>query len=131
MPEFSFEIVEQGHARRPAKVLTLPNGRAIWGYVEALALRILDRDGAYIRVKNPNGETVVRAGVSIALGSIESCPCVDCPLKRELRHAISTGHHSAFDDDLQIECELSGVEAIVSDPGSMVSINLISAEAGP
>jgi hypothetical protein len=57
----------------------------------ALALRIENRDSAFIRVKNSEGATVVRTGVTTALVSIEKCSCVACPLKRELERRVSAG----------------------------------------
>jgi hypothetical protein len=58
---------------------------------EALALRIENKDSAFIRVKNSEGATVVRTGVTTALISIEKCSCVACPLKRELERRVSAG----------------------------------------
>ncbi len=49
---FTFEVIKQGRTQGQPKVLKLPNGRTIWGCVEALALRLLGRHGAVIRVKN-------------------------------------------------------------------------------
>jgi hypothetical protein len=87
MPVFTFEIVRHGEAPAIADVLRLPDERAIWcraeawlsderaiwRRAEALALRIENRDSAFIRVKNSEGATVVRTGVSTALVSIEKC----------------------------------------------------------
>ncbi|MGH6841609.1 MAG: hypothetical protein ACREDV_05880 [Methylocella sp.] len=98
MPVFTFEIVRHGEAPVIAGVLRLPDERlmwcraeawlsderAIWCRAEALALRIENRDGALIRVKNSEGETVILTGVATALASIEKCSCVACPLKRKL-----------------------------------------------
>jgi hypothetical protein len=58
---------------------------------EALALRIQNRDSAFIRVKNSEGETIVRAGVTTALASIERCSCAACPVKREWERRVSAG----------------------------------------
>lgn len=105
MPVFTFEIVRDGEAPVIADVLTLPdepetscrveawlsNERAVWCRTEALALRIKNRNGAFIRVKNSEGATVVWSGVATALASIETCSCVACPLKRELERHTSTG----------------------------------------
>ena len=82
MTEFTFEIVRQGERPVIAKVMTLADDRAIWCQVEALALQIKNGDGALIRVRNPEGEIVVRTGVVTALASIEKCSCTRCPLKK-------------------------------------------------
>ena len=104
MSVFTFEIVRHGEAPVIADVLRLPDERAmvraeawlsderaIWCRAEALALRIENRDSAFIRVKNSEGATVVRTGVTTALVSIEKCSCVACPLKRELERRVSAG----------------------------------------
>lgn len=106
MPVFTFEIVRDDEAPVIADVLILPdepamscrteawlsNERAIWCRVEALALRIENRDSAYIRVKNSEGATVVWTGVATARASIEKCSCVACPLKREVKRHTLSGH---------------------------------------
>ena len=51
--------------KSPATVLELPNERALWDLVEALALRTAGWQGAFIRVKNARGDTVVRAGIRV------------------------------------------------------------------
>jgi hypothetical protein len=89
MTAFTFEIVRRGERPAIVDVMTLPNGRAIWCQVEALALRIENGDGAIIRVKNPRGEIVVRTGVATALASIKKCSCTSCPLKEGLRQHFS------------------------------------------
>ena len=111
MPDYTFEIVKPGHIKTPARVLSLPDGRAIWGCVEALALRTQGIEGAFIHVRNSHGETVVRAGISTALASIESCTCEDCPLKKELKLLKASGRRSVPDYDVRIECPLSGASA--------------------
>ena len=89
---FTFEIVRHGEAPVIADVLRLPDERApIWCRAEALALRIENKDSAFIRVKNSEGATVVRTGVTTALLSIEKCSCVACLLKRELERRVSAG----------------------------------------
>ena len=108
MPVFTFEIVRHGEAPVIADVLRLPDERAIWCRAEAwlsderaiwcraeaLALRIENRDSAFIRVKNSEGATIVQTGVTTALASIEKCSSVACPLKREC--AVSQpGRHAA------------------------------------
>lgn len=85
MAAFTFEIVRPGKRRKAARVMALPDDRAVWCHVEAFALRIKNRDGAFIRVKNSDGQVVVRAGVATAVASIEECSCTSCPLKREAR----------------------------------------------
>ncbi len=101
---FTFEIIEHGHSQGRPKVLSLPNERAIWGCVEALALEIRGRNGAVIQVRNSEGEPIIRAGVRTALTSIEGCQCFDCPLKTELRHG---GPHGAAEHPLQVTCPLT------------------------
>jgi hypothetical protein len=98
MSEFVFEIVRQGEASIVAHVLRLSGARAVWCQVEALALRVQNRDCAFIRVKNREGETVIRAGVMTALASIEKCSRVSCLLKRELmRQRLPTVRPAAAD----------------------------------
>jgi hypothetical protein len=104
MTTLVFEVLEQGMPAAPAKVLTLPDGRAIWAHIEALALHMVGREGAIIRVKNANDETIARVGVATALVSIERCPCDDCPIKKALKHFVATGHHSALEPNLHVEC---------------------------
>ncbi len=91
MEEFSFEVVRRGEASAVVHVLQLPDGRAIWRRVEALALGVDGGASAFIRVRNSQGATVVRAGVATAIASIEKCSRIDCPLKRELQHRCSNG----------------------------------------
>jgi hypothetical protein len=111
MSVFTFEIVWHDGAPVVADVLRLPDEpaiwcraeawlsdeRAIWCRAEALALRIENGDSAFIRVKNSEGATVVRTGVTTALASIEKCSCVACPLKRELEGCVSARRHAATD----------------------------------
>ncbi len=104
---FTFEIVDDGQVKGPHKVLHLPNERAIWGCVEALALQMLGNNGAFIRVKNSQGETIVRAGVRTALTSIKGCQCLDCALKKELNHAFSPPRRSLEPKEFGFECPLS------------------------
>jgi len=52
MSAFTFEIVREGEASVVAGVLTLSDDKAIWCYLEALALWFQHSDGAFIRVKN-------------------------------------------------------------------------------
>ena len=102
---FTFEIVLHGEAPVVADILRLTDERVIWCRAEAwlsderaiwcraerLALRIENKDSAFIRVKNSEGATVVRTGVITALASIEKCSCVACPLKRELEAVSEAG----------------------------------------
>jgi len=81
MPVFTFEIVRHDEAPAIADVLRLSDERAIWCRAEGLPLRIENTDSAFIRVKNSEGATVVRTGVTTALASIEKCSCVACPSK--------------------------------------------------
>jgi hypothetical protein len=52
MPKFTFEIIGSRDAKAPTFELNLPDKRAIWGSVEALALRAVGWQGAFIKVKN-------------------------------------------------------------------------------
>jgi len=97
MSAFTFEILRDGEPPAIADVLTLAQVRAVWCHVEALALRIEDPDGTSIRVKNGKGETVVRAGVSTALASIEKCSCTSCPLKTGFEARFSSGSRVAIE----------------------------------
>jgi len=106
MPVFTFEIVRDNEAAIVADFLTLPdepamscrteawlsNERAIWCRVEVLALRIENKDSAFIRVKNSEGATVFWTGVATALASIKKSSCGACPLKREVGRHTSSGH---------------------------------------
>jgi hypothetical protein len=92
MPAFTLEIFRQGEPPVIASVLTLSDPRAIWCHVEALALRIGENEGAFIRVKDNKGQTVIRAGVATAVASIEKCSYGACPLKEELKRRGSFGN---------------------------------------
>lgn len=81
---FTFEVFRQGEPPAFSCVLTLSGDQRIWRQAEALALTLEDGDNSYIRVKNANGETVMRVGVATAIISIDECPCATCPLKRKL-----------------------------------------------
>ncbi len=107
---FTFEVIRQGRTEGSQKILKLPDERAIWGCVEAMALRMLDRHGAVIRVKNSRGETVVRAGVATALASIETCTCLHCPLKGEFVEAASSDQLVKDHSDLRVDCPLIAQE---------------------
>jgi len=107
MSEFSFEIVRQRDTSVIAHVLRLTDERAIWCQVEALALRIQTSGCAYIRVKNSEGEIVVRAGVATAVASIERCPYLVCPLKRELARRVSTASLCAVAQTWNRRCPAS------------------------
>ncbi|HEY8163411.1 MAG TPA: hypothetical protein VIF34_14260 [Methylocystis sp.] len=106
MADYVFEIIERGKVRPETTVLSTPDERSLWGAVEALALKVAGWQGAFIRVKNSRGETLIRAGVSTALSSIEHCPAKDCPLKKELKHAFAFGHHSATEPELVVDCSV-------------------------
>jgi hypothetical protein len=108
MAKFTFEIVQRDCGKAPTFELDLPNERAVWGSVEALALRAVGWQGAFIKVKNSRGDTLVRAGISTALTSIESC-AADCALKRELKHFVATGQHSDAEPELLVDCPLTRV----------------------
>ena len=55
MSAFTFEIVRQDKAPIIAHVIMLPNEGTVWRHVEALALRIQNRDGTFIRVQKFRG----------------------------------------------------------------------------
>jgi hypothetical protein len=107
MRDYSLEIVELGHVKSAAEIVSLPEGQAIWPSVEALALRVASSEGAFIQVNDPNGATLIRAGISTALASIEKCPYAECILKRELRHLMVTGRGSGHESELVVNCRMS------------------------
>ncbi len=100
MPVYEFEITEVGRVKTSRRFLMRPDRGAIWGRVEALALRVRGRNDAAIRVKNSSGAILARVGVATALASIEGCSVADCPLKRELVTAAPASYH------VDIECPL-------------------------
>ena len=114
MSAFTFEIVRQDEAPISAHVIMLPNEGAVWRHVEALALRIQSRDGTFIRVKNSEGKSILRAGIITVLASIEKCPCLGCPIKRELEQRASTEHPTVADFGLRIQCDLRRTETNTS-----------------
>jgi len=93
MAAFTFEIICPGQASIIADVLMVPDERALWCQVEALALRIKNDGGASIQIKNPMGETVIVAGVATARASIEKCCCTMCPLKTWLKQSVPLDSH--------------------------------------
>jgi hypothetical protein len=107
MREYRLEIVEWGQVKLPAEIVSLPEGQAIWPSVEALALRMASSEGSFIQVSDFTGATLVRAGISTALASIENCPCKECILKRRLRYLIVTGRSSVHPSELVVECRVS------------------------
>lgn len=94
MAAFTFEILCPGQATIIADVLMVPDERALWCQVEALALRIKNDGGASIQVKNSIGETVIVAGVATALASIGKCCCAMCPLKTWLKQSVPLDSHA-------------------------------------
>ncbi len=122
MPLFTFEITRHGETSVVTDILSLSDDKGIWCHVEVLALRFKNRTGAFIRVKNSEGEIIIRAGIDTALASIEKCPCVICPLKNSLDRHFLEGRHAepnllAFVDRLE-----SGA-IIVSRSGEVVALN--------
>ncbi len=107
MRQYSLEIVEFGKAKSAAEIVSLPEGQAIWPSVEALALRAASSEGAFIQVNDINGATLIRAGISTALASIEKCPCEECILKRKLRHLLVTGRGIVHDSEPVVDCRVS------------------------
>lgn len=85
MTAFTFEYALHGEAPLVHEIIDVDNGAAIWCHVEALALRVGERPGAFIRVKDDKGNAVVRTGVATALASIEQCACGHCTLKEAAR----------------------------------------------
>lgn len=75
-------------------VRMLSDDQEIWPQVETIALLIDDNGKSLIRVKNPAGETVIRAGVATALTSIKECSCATCPLKREAERKAMSGNYA-------------------------------------
>ena len=109
MSAFTFEVLRYGEKPVIANVLTLPDERAIWCQVEALALRIKNGDGVFIRVKNRKGETIVRTGVATARASIETCSCETCPPKIALRRLSSPGGDAGAELGVDfVPCERRG-----------------------
>ncbi|MFY9658883.1 MAG: hypothetical protein WAK01_20250 [Methylocystis sp.] len=116
MSAFTLEIVRKGETPAVADVVTLPDGRLIWRQVEALALLIESPDGAFIRVKNENAETIIRAGVRTTLASIHHCSCTGCPLKKALAKRATAeispgGDALTFDKTTLYPCEAGAGEA--------------------
>lgn len=85
MTVFTFEYSLHGDAPIVHETVDVDNDAEIWCHVEALALRVGERPGAFIRVKDENGQAVVRTGVATALASIEQCACAHCALKEVAR----------------------------------------------
>ncbi len=107
MREYRLEIVEWGQAKLPAEIVSLPEGQAIWPSVEALALRVASSEGSFIQVKDANGATIIRAGISTVLASIEKCLCEECILKKELRYFFETGLGGFQESELVVNCRMS------------------------
>ena len=114
---FTLEIVRQGEAPVIADVLRLSDELA-FGAVQKLGCPTNERFGAaqklwhfasktgtarLFEVKNSEGATVVRTGVTTALASIEKCSCVACPLKSELEAVSQPGRHAATNFGLQTQ----------------------------
>jgi hypothetical protein len=81
MTAFTFEYFRRGEAPLLSEKVEISNAAAIWCHVEAMALRVGARSGAFICVRDERGQAVVRAGVATALASIAQCPCGSCELK--------------------------------------------------
>ena len=114
MSLFTLEVVRNGETPAVVDVVTLFVGRVSWRQVEALALMIDASDDMFIRVKNDEGKTVVRAGVRTTLASIHQCPCMSCPLKRAFAKRFGADAGSRFrsgrlflDDPGVYPCEMS------------------------
>jgi len=73
-----------------ADTMLLPDCKAAWCHVEALALQEASAfgveigDATSIRVRNAGGDMVIQAGVRTALASIERCRASNCSLRDEL-----------------------------------------------
>lgn len=90
MTAFTFEYSLHGESLLVHETIDLDNDAAIWCHVEALALRVGEHPGAFIRVRDEKGHAVVRAGVATALASIEQCACSHCALKEAARGGPAT-----------------------------------------
>jgi hypothetical protein len=89
MSAFTFEYSERGETPLFSETVDLAYRSAVWCHVEALAMRLGERPGAFIRVRDDKGQAVVRAGVATALASIATCPCQNCALKSATAGRIS------------------------------------------
>jgi hypothetical protein len=114
MSLFTLEVVRNGETPAVVDVVTLFAGKVSWRQVEALALMIDSRDDIFIRVKNDEGKTVIRAGVRTTLASIHHCPCMSCPIKRAFakRAATDAGRRLRsgrlfLDDPAVYPCEMN------------------------
>ncbi len=81
MTAFTFEYSHAGEKPIVSETIDIAHPQEVWCHVEALALRLGERPGAFIRVRDGKGHAVVRAGVATALASIDTCCCKGCPLK--------------------------------------------------
>jgi hypothetical protein len=81
MAAFTFEYSRLGEKPIVSETIDIAHPQEVWCHVEALALKLGERPGAFIRVRDHKGQAVVRAGVATALASIETCCCRGCPLK--------------------------------------------------
>jgi hypothetical protein len=81
MTAFTFEYSRIGEKPIVSETIDIGHPLEVWCHVEALALRLGERPGAFIRVRDDKGQAVVRTGVATALASIETCGCKGCPLK--------------------------------------------------
>lgn len=82
MTAFTFEYSVTGERPIASETIDILHPQEVWCHVEALAVRLGERPGAFIRVRDGKGHAVVRAGVATALASIETCCCKGCPLKK-------------------------------------------------
>jgi hypothetical protein len=97
MAAYTFELIRRGEAPLISEKVEISDPSTIWCQVEAFALRMHKSQGAFIRVIDEKGQTLVRAGVATALASISKCPCRGCPLKdpstrQEAKRAFSPAH---------------------------------------
>jgi hypothetical protein len=81
MTAFTFEYSHMGEKPIVSETIDIGHPLEVWCHVEALALRLGERPGAFIRVRDDKGQAVVRTGVATALASIATCPCKSCALK--------------------------------------------------
>jgi hypothetical protein len=89
MTSFTFEYSLHDETPLVHETIDVDDDAAIWCHVEALALRVGERPGAFIRVKDEKGHAVVRTGVVTALASIEQCACGNCSLKEAARGGLT------------------------------------------
>jgi len=80
----TFELVLEGTEETlVSETANVTNALEVWCLLEAIALKAVHASG-YIRVIDDNGETVIVAGLHIALETIKFCKNEKCELKSRL-----------------------------------------------